>query len=391
MKAETLLRVLDLGVRAAEAALRRSQRETPASNSAVDRVIARVAPVAEQVIRRVAGPAARRGARRGKAAREKAARRKRGGSMLGQATSVFLGAAAAGATTYVVVKEQQRVRERYRPIGAPFAMELLDVLATPGGGVRLEYSGGQLVDHASGAAYALVDGIPDFIAPAAATASPEPELTWVEDLVRPPAMRLLGRNSTGNAAFASAVAGAAAAAGTQPAGGIRPAGGTQLAGGWVLSVPAGRGAYEIEMARANPRARVLCVNKEWDTLLEARRRALAAGLTNIYYARGRARLLPVQDHAVAGVWTAGGIDRFAEPEWELTQMVRAARPGALVAGVSLVRGGSPGYDLVLQAAAERLPGARDTVAHHALLQAAGLRDVRLFRDGAFVRFTAIRA
>jgi hypothetical protein len=191
------------------------------------------------------------------------------------------------------------------------------------------------------------------------------------DLVRPQAMRLLGRNSVGNAAFASAVA-----AGAGP--------------GWALSVPSGRGTYELEMARANPRARILCVGNDWDTLLEVRRKASGAGLNNLYYAHGLPRLLPVQDGSAAGVWTAGGLDRVARPERELTQMVRAAKRGVLVAGVSLVRGGSPGYDMILQLGARRLPGARPLTAHLALLEAAGLRDVRAFRDGAFVRFTGVR-
>jgi SAM-dependent methyltransferase len=219
--------------------------------------------------------------------------------------------------------------------------------------------------------YALIDGIPDFLAQPTTSLELEAEDSWLVDLARPTLMRVLGRNSPGNAAFASAIAGAAEA-------------------GWALSVPAGRGTYELEMARANPRARVLCVSNTWDTLLEVRRRATEAGLKNLYFARGLPRLLPVRDASVAGVWTAGGLDRSPEPERELTQMLRAARPGALVAGVSLVRGGPAHLDLLLRLGARRLRGTRGLSTHLALLQAAGLRDVRLFRDGAFVRFTGVR-
>jgi hypothetical protein len=129
--------------------------------------------------------------------------------------------------------------------------------------------------------------------------------SWVQDLVRPIGLALAGRSHTGNAAFSSAVASGAGQ-------------------GWVLSVPAGRGTYEVEMAGANPRARVLCLSNNWDVLLEVRRRGLAAGLTNLYFVRGIPRLLPIQDQVMDGLWT-NGLHRYATPERELTQMVRATR------------------------------------------------------------------
>ena len=365
MKTETLLDVLGFGLRAAETALRRRRPAdpSPGPDSRADRLVRQVLPVAEKVLDRVA--VARQ--------RPAAARRRRRGMRLNLAASTIVGAAAAGAVAYVVVKQQQRVHERYRPLREPFAVELLDVLSAPGGAGRLEYSGGTLVDRYSGAVYSVIDGIPDFIAPRAAPSELLlTEDSWVQDFVRPVAMFTLGRNSAGNAALATSVAVAAGQ-------------------GWVLSVPAGRGTYEIEMARANPRAQVLCLSNNWDVLLEVRRQAHVAGLTNLYFIRGVARLLPLRDNAIAGLWSGTGLHRFREPERELTQMVRVARPGAPVAGLSLVQGGPLFYDTVLRLAAAYLPGLRGLPAYTALLEAVGLDDVRLFRDGAFVRFTAIRA
>ncbi len=360
MKTESLLQVLGLGLRTAETVFSRMAKPSPASR--VDKVVARVVPAAQHALERLV-PAAALPAKK---------KRRRRASALTLATTSVLAAAAAGVTTYIITRNQQQVRERYRPVRPAFPVALLEVLAAPGGGGRLDYDGSHLVDRSSGAVYTLIDGIPDFIAPVSSAAEQvADDANVLVDLLRPQAMRLLGRNSVGNAAFASAVAAGAG-------------------GGWAISVPSGRGTYELEMARANPRARILCLSNDWDTLLEVRRRANTAGLSNLFYAHGLPRLLPLQDASVAGVWTAGGLDRVARPERELTQMVRAARRGALVAGVSLVRGGSPGYDMVLQLGARRLPGARPLVAHLALLEAAGLRDVRAFRDGAFVRFTGVR-
>ena len=127
-----------------------------------------------------------------------------------------------GRAAYIVVKQQQRERERYKPLHAPFPLELLGVLAPPGGAGRLEQAGDSLVDRHSGALYSIIDGIPDFIAPAALTETLALEYTWMQDLVRPVALLAMGRNSAGNAALAATVAGAAG-------------------NGWMLSVPAGRG------------------------------------------------------------------------------------------------------------------------------------------------------
>ena len=366
MKLETILDVVGLALRAAEAvAGRLAPGDHDKPDDRVDKIVRRAVPVAEKVLDRVAPSANGR-------VRRRADRKKRRRSSLGLAVSTLAGAAAAGAVAYLVVRQQQRVNERYRPTHAPFRPELLNVLAPPGGVGRLDLGGQTLVDRKTGAEYALLDGIPDFIAPLAATAEQADEDSWVQDIVRPIGMRVMGRNHAGNAASAGEVAVAAGE-------------------GWVLSAPAGRGTYELEMARANPKLRVLCVSNNWDVLLEARRRGNVEGLTNLYFARGTPRLLPVQDNVMAGVWISGGLHRYPRPERELTQFMRAGKAGAAVAGVSLVFGGPPIRDQLLRLSAPYLPGLRDLDAHLALLNAVGLADLRLARDGAFVRFSGVKA
>ncbi len=74
----------------------------------------------------------------------------------------------------------------------------------------------------------------------------------------------------------------------------------------------------------------------------------------------------------------------------MTQIARVAQPGARVAGVSLVGNGPRRSEALARLAARNLPGRRDVMTHFTLLAAAGLRDLHAFRDGAFVRFTAVR-
>ncbi|MCC7360466.1 MAG: hypothetical protein IT317_13370 [Anaerolineales bacterium] len=370
MKPETVLEVIGLGLRAAEAALsRRPKLDLP--DTRADRLVRRMLPLAERALDRLA-PAAGTVTPKVAAARERrraAAGRRRRRSTL---APLVIGALSAAAAAYVVAQEQQRIRDRYRPLRAAFPAELLEVLAAPGGGRRLDYDGRLLTDSATSAHYALLDGIPDFIAPPASPAEQlEADDSYVQDLLRPLGLALAGRSHAGNAAFCGAVASRAGA-------------------GWVLSVPAGRGTYEIEMARANPRARVLCLSNKWDVLLEIRRRGRLAGLNNLYYVRGTPRLLPVQDQVIDGLWS-NGLQRYAAPERELTQMVRAVRLNAPVAGVALIDDGAPFTNLVVQAGRRYLPGLRSTAALTALLLAAGVKDLRTARDGSFLRFSGVRA
>ncbi len=366
MNYETLLQILRLALRVAEVVLgrRAAKRETPPPPTRADKVVARVAPLAEKVLDRVAPETA-----------PVALRRKRRSSSFALAQAALFGAIAAGGAAYVVAKQQRRVRDRYRPVRAPFPEELLDVLAAPGGGGRLIDSGEGLRDPQTGSLYPVVDGIPDF------TASPISDLQslspvdgdWLRlrELADPLKPWLLGINHAGNAALAGAVAEAAAS-------------------GWALSVPCGQGDYEIEMARANPRMRLLCLDDRWDNLLETRRKALNMGIANLYCVRGDPNLLPLQDAAMAAVWSANGFHLYPEPERLMTQIARAARPGAHIAGVSLVSDGPRHLDALARVTAPALPGRRDVMTHFTLLTAAGLRDLRAIRDGAFVRFTGVR-
>jgi len=362
MKSQSLLQILHVAFRVIEIILTRRASE-PGTPTRVDQVVARVAPLAERVLDRVEPETlpVRRETRR---------RRRRTFSFM-LARSIFFGALAAGGTAYVVVRQQRIIRERHRLLSPPFPEELLEVLAAPGGGSPLIYSDEGLTDSETGHSYPLHDGIPDF-GLGGVTAPNYPSLKdyhWLRELSLPLGARLLGFNPTGNAALAGAVA---------------------ARNGWVLSVPCEGGDYEIEMARTNPQARILCVDDRWEMLLETRRKAWAAGLSNLYFVRGEAALLPLQDASIEAIWTANGFHRTSEPERLMTQLARVAKPGALVAGVSLVNDGRRDLELLSKLTASYWPGQRNVTTHLALLTASGLRDLRAFRDGGFVRFSAVR-
>src|SRR6266542_5550877 len=123
MKTETLFDLASLALRAAEAALRRRRPAvSPGPDTRADRLVRHALPVAEKALARVIP------LRSSVAKKERPARRR---SRAGFTGAAILGAAVAGAAAYIVVKQQQRVRERYAPLRAPFPAELLDVLAPP--------------------------------------------------------------------------------------------------------------------------------------------------------------------------------------------------------------------------------------------------------------------
>ncbi|MBM2848006.1 MAG: SAM-dependent methyltransferase [Anaerolineales bacterium] len=377
MNYETLLQILRLALRVVEVLLgrRAAKRGTPPPPTRADKVVARVAPLAEKVLDRVAPETATAASSR--------PRRKRRSASFALAQAALFGAIAAGGAAYVVAKQQRRVRNRYWPVRAPFPEELLNVLAAPGSGARLAYTDEGLRDPDTGRLYPIVDGIPDFLSspisnPAGRGASSLQSLSpedgdWLRlrELVDPVKPWMLGFNHAGNAALAGAVAEAAGAR-------------------WALSIPCGRGDYEIEMARANPHMRLLCLSERWDDLLETRRRALELAIANLYCVRGDPNLPPLQDAALGAVWTANGFHLYPEPERMMTQIARVAQPGARVAGVSLVADGPRQSEALVRLAARDLPGRRDVMTHFTLLAAAGLIDLRAFRDGAYVRFTCVR-
>ena len=180
MKPETILDVLGLGLRAAEGGpSRRPKLNLP--DTRADQLVRRVLPLAERALERVTppGPVGEKVKEVRHALRARRTRRRR--SLIGTLGTVAAGALSAGAVAYIVVKEQQRIRERYRPLHVPFAPELLDVLAAPGGGKRLDFNGRALVDPATGATYALLDGLPDFIAPPASPDKSVSDEGWIQD------------------------------------------------------------------------------------------------------------------------------------------------------------------------------------------------------------------
>jgi len=363
MNPDTIIRILRLAARLLEMFItRRASGQTDSPATRADEVVARVAPLAERLMDRVAPTTLSRTEQESKAAR--------GGSAL---PAMLVGALAAGGAAYLVLRQQRLTRERYQLANAAFPPELLEVLSAPGGGGRLEIVTDGLRDPETKLFYPVIDGIPDFIAVSeqASVNFAEARGDLLSDLTDPLKLNLLGNNHLGNAALAGAVA-------------------VGASNGWVLSGPCSRGRYEVEMARANPQANFVCVDDQWDNLLETRRQARRAGLTNLYFARGEAALLPLRAASVAGGWSVAGLYSATPVENLATQLTRVIKPGGLLAGVALVSGENVYLDQALQALGEVLAARIDEATLTALFTAAGTRGLRTWREGSLARFIGTR-
>lgn len=306
--------------------------------------------------------------------------RSRRTNWLGLTTGMVVAGTAAGLTAYVVVRRRQRALQRSLPLHAPFPQELLDVLAAPGGGNALFYSSDGLIDVENGPFFPVVDGIPNFLDPDEHghrfdTARSHAPRSAAELLGRGATMMLVPGVSLAQQAGVAALAGSIARA---------------AAGGWCLSVPLGSGAFELEMARANPDARIVCLDRSWETLREVRLKAVEAGLSNVYFVRGSVDLLPFQTGAFNSAWSANGFHFYRRVEQAMVELTRVVGPGGPVAGTSLVYGNGRTTDNLLVRLVGTFPGVRDVTTHFNLLAAAGLRDLRGVRYGPMVRFMGER-
>jgi SAM-dependent methyltransferase len=99
----------------------------------------------------------------------------------------------------------------------------------------------------------------------------------------------------------------------------------------VLDVAGGTGDPTLDVARAvGPRGRVVCADLTPAMLAGARRRTAEAGL-RIDAVATCAEALPFRRHAFDAVVSRFGVMLFADPAAAVRDMVRVARPGAVVA------------------------------------------------------------
>lgn len=98
------------------------------------------------------------------------------------------------------------------------------------------------------------------------------------------------------------------------------------AGGRVLDLAAGTGALSRDLIARGARE-VVALDLSWNMLAEGARRLDAAGVPDVRWVNGDARVLPFPDGAFDAVTIAFGLRNVPQPARALAEFARVVRPG----------------------------------------------------------------
>ena len=102
-------------------------------------------------------------------------------------------------------------------------------------------------------------------------------------------------------------------------------------GARVLEAGCGTGAQTVILARNNPAAQFVSVDRSPESLELARRAAAAAGLANVRFETADILRLPFPDATFDAVFVCFVLEHLADPPGALAELKRVLRPGGTIA------------------------------------------------------------
>ncbi|MBQ3276248.1 MAG: class I SAM-dependent methyltransferase [Oscillospiraceae bacterium] len=109
--------------------------------------------------------------------------------------------------------------------------------------------------------------------------------------------------------------------------------------GRLLEVPVGTGVLTMPVYRELPKADVTCLDYSAAMMAAARRRAEAAGITNITFCQGDVGALPFADESFDLVLSLNSFHAFPDKEAAWRETYRVLKPGGVFCGCFYIRGG----------------------------------------------------
>ncbi|MBR2783622.1 MAG: class I SAM-dependent methyltransferase [Firmicutes bacterium] len=109
--------------------------------------------------------------------------------------------------------------------------------------------------------------------------------------------------------------------------------------GRLLEVPVGTGVLTMPVYRELPQADIVCLDYSADMMAAARKKARAAGITNVTFRQGDVGDLPFADGAFDIVLSLNGFHAFPDKEAAWRETCRVLKPGGTFCGCFYVAGG----------------------------------------------------
>jgi SAM-dependent methyltransferase len=101
-------------------------------------------------------------------------------------------------------------------------------------------------------------------------------------------------------------------------------------GSLILEAGCGTGAQTVILARNNPAARLVSVDRSPESLAQARRATEAAGLANVRFETADIMRLPYPDAMFDVVFVCFVLEHLADPPAALVELKRVLRPGGTI-------------------------------------------------------------
>lgn len=118
--------------------------------------------------------------------------------------------------------------------------------------------------------------------------------------------------------------------------------------GKLLEVPVGTGVLTMPVYKTLPQADITCLDYSPDMMATARRRAGAAGLTNVRFGQGDVGALPFEDGSFDLVLSLNGFHAFPDKEAAYREVCRVLRPGGTFCGCFYVQGENRRTDWLIE-------------------------------------------
>ena len=103
------------------------------------------------------------------------------------------------------------------------------------------------------------------------------------------------------------------------------------AGSLVLEAGCGTGCQTVQLAGANPQARIVALDRSSDSLRLAEQAVTARGLSNVIFRQGDILAAPFAEHSFDHVFVCFVLEHLADPAAALLALRRLLKPGGTIA------------------------------------------------------------